>query len=197
MKLICQQTLRERYRLLHGCHVLAKGCNIVRETARHAKCILFDSPLLSSPKVLNIYRWNLVFWRIDIKNCWASIVLVLAVNSKLNFLALYPVKFLGKDETPNLRIEDVIMCCLIRAIRASGGSDILWSNGGTMIIRGKPKKFGENPAPMPFLKPRISRELTRDWNRAPAVIFQSQLPCLIYTKLKVVKAKGQVARVLN
>jgi hypothetical protein len=46
-----------------------------------------------------------------------------------------------------------------------GGDDRwVWSNGGMIISRGKLKKLGEEPAPMPHRRPRISHGVNKGLN---------------------------------
>jgi hypothetical protein len=45
--------------------------------------------------------------------------------------------------------EDVILCCVVRAVtHLSGGDRWVWSSGGMMISKGKLKVFDEEPAPL-------------------------------------------------
>jgi hypothetical protein len=45
-----------------------------------------------------------------------------------------------RDEAPKLKTQDVIVCCVVRAIRHLRGRwYVSMSNGGMMIIKGKSK----------------------------------------------------------
>jgi hypothetical protein len=45
---------------------------------------------------------------------------------------------------------------------AQGGHGTVQSNGGMLIIKGNPKKFGEKPTLVSLRSPRISYEIARD-----------------------------------
>jgi hypothetical protein len=59
----------------------------------------------------------------------------------------------GRDEVSDLNTEDVIMCCLVRAIR-HGAVIVEYGQWGEMVInRGKLKKLGEKSAQLPLCPP--------------------------------------------
>jgi hypothetical protein len=50
-----------------------------------------------------------------------------------------------RDEAPNIKTEDVIMCCLERLLHNSEVYDRrVWNNSGIIISRGKAKKRRES-----------------------------------------------------
>jgi hypothetical protein len=81
-----------------------------------------------------------------------------SVILKLNLLTPCPAKFQVRDEVLSLKTKDVTMCCLFRAITHLR----VGSNGRMMTYRGKCKKYGEEPAPVPLEPPIISLEVTWD-----------------------------------
>jgi hypothetical protein len=53
-----------------------------------------------------------------------------------NFLTLQPAKFWVRDEAPNLKAEDVTLCCLFKAVKMN----TMWNNGGIIFLRGDIRK---------------------------------------------------------
>jgi hypothetical protein len=85
---------------------------------------------------------------------------------RLNVFTLQLDKYQIRDEVPILTADDVKIRCLDRVIThlERRGDRWVWSN------RGKPKRLGEKPDPLPFRPPRLkSHEVTRDWTRASAM----------------------------
>jgi hypothetical protein len=79
----------------------------------------------------------------------------LAISNLERLAYAEPVKYWIRDEAPKLNTEDVIMCCLIRAIpQLRGCNRWVWSNGKTMIGKGNPKYSKKFPAAVPLCPPQ-------------------------------------------
>jgi hypothetical protein len=87
------------------------------------------------------------YWRVYINPIWISDRTeenYIITNFLFWFSLLWSVKIRGRDEATNLKIKDVIMCCLVTAVVQLGRDkedSWMWSNGGIMIRRGKPNKL--------------------------------------------------------
>jgi hypothetical protein len=78
------------------------------------------------------------------------------------FLILNQPSTLSEMTSPNLKAENVILCCLIRAITYFRGTDRSVSNNDGLINRRKSKNFGQE------LGPRLLRE-NESYIRSPGI----------------------------
>jgi hypothetical protein len=85
-------------------------------------------------------------------------------SKEKNTIILKEINFLLhnwiKDETPNTKTQDMITCCVIRAIAHFKGRDRwLCGNGGMVINRVNQRRSKNRPAPSSFCLPRFLREI--------------------------------------